>query len=169
MSSIILIGMPGAGKSTIAKPLAKAMGKTYIDTDDLIEKFNGKTLAEILAEGGYSHFIAVEENAICQYPVPNHVVATGGSVVYSSAAMEFLKGFGQVYFLDVALTTLAERLGNFSQRGVASAAGSSLEAIYSERHPLYLQWADATVDCNGKSEEEIVNDLIASTGRSLKL
>jgi len=158
--SLILIGMPGAGKSTIGVLLAKELAREFVDTDILIQTHAGKTLQNIVSDSDYRHLRELEEATVLSLDCNRHVIATGGSAVYSEPAMAQLKGLGQVIFLDLDLAEVAARVEDFSTRGIASEEGFSLADIYAERLPLYRRYADITIDCRGKSAQQVVNEII---------
>lgn len=158
--SLILIGMPGAGKSTIGLILAKHLAKDFVDTDLLIQLEHRKTLQDILHEQGHIALRNHEEKILLQTHHHNHVIATGGSAVYSEKAMQHLRQLGPVIFLDVSLPELERRVQNAHTRGIARAQHQSFADVYEERRPLYLRYADITIDCNGKSQEQLVEEII---------
>ncbi|NCB99624.1 MAG: shikimate kinase [Clostridia bacterium] len=144
--NIILIGMPGAGKSTIGVVLAKALGYDFIDSDLAIQAAEGKRLYEIIGERGIDGFLDVENRVNAQLQVHRTVIATGGSVIYGAEAMEHLKSIGRVVYIKVPYTALEKRLGNLLKRGVAIRKGNTLKDLYNERVPLYERYADITVE-----------------------
>lgn len=158
--SLVLIGMPGAGKSTIGLLLAKHLAKDFVDTDLLIQLEHSKTLQDILHDQGYLALRKHEEKILLDINYSNHIIATGGSAVYSEPAMLHLKKLGPVIFLDVAIHELEQRINNLSTRGIASAQGQTFAEIYAERRPLYLRYADIVIDCNGKNQEQLVDEVI---------
>lgn len=158
--SLVLIGMPGAGKSTIGLLLAKHLAKDFVDTDLLIQLEHSKTLQDILHEQGYQALRKHEEKILLDINYSNHIIATGGSAVYSETAMLHLKNLGPVIFLDVAIHELEQRINNLSTRGIASAQGQTFAEIYAERRPLYLRYADIVIDCNGKNQDQLVEEVI---------
>lgn len=162
--SLILIGMPGAGKSTIGVLLAKELAKGFVDTDLLIQEREGKSLQDIVREAGYQRLRKVEEEVLLDVHYPNHVIATGGSAVYSDAAMRHLKAVGRVVFLDVPLEELEDRIRDYAGRGIACPPGQSLETIYGERFELYQKYADIIVDCGAKKQNDIVSEIIYEEG-----
>jgi shikimate kinase len=162
--NIVLIGMPGAGKSTCGVLLAKVTGRPFIDTDVWIQALEGCRLQEIIDGRGLAAMRAVEEQRVLQLAVHGHVVATGGSVVYSEAAMRHLKTEGVVVFLRVGVAVLHARLGDAAERGIVRAPGQSFDDLYAERLPLYLRYADHTVDCNGLDHEAVVEQVLAALG-----
>jgi len=154
-SNIALIGMPGAGKSTIGIILAKNMGLGFIDTDVLIQINQQKTLQQIIDESGYLHLRAVEEREILKININNHVIATGGSVVYSEKAMAHLIDISKIIFLDTSLKEIKNRISNFETRGIAKSANQTFKELYEERQVLYKKYAEITIDCNVFDQEEL--------------
>ncbi len=142
--NVILIGMPASGKSTLGELLAKHLGMTFLDTDDLIRQREGRSLQDILDQDGMEGFLQQEEDAVLSLRTENAVVATGGSVVYSSRAMEHLKARGICVYLQLPLAAIQARLLDLDSRGVAIAQDQSLTELYRERVPLYETWADYT-------------------------
>ncbi len=147
MQNIVLIGMPGAGKSTVGVILAKKCAYDFVDTDCLIQTSTGKTLQTILDAQGYLGLRRIEEDLLLGLDLSRHVIATGGSAVYSTRAMQQLKKGGVIVFLDVPLAELCRRVNDFDTRGIAAAPGQDLAALFAERRPLYRHWADLTIDC----------------------
>ena len=154
MDNIILIGMPGSGKSTVGVLLAKIIGYRFIDTDLLIQEKEGRKLFEILRDSGNDYFARVENEVNASVKTERTIIATGGSAISGAEAMEHLKRIGTVVFLDVPLAELEKRITNLSTRGIMFREGSSLADIYEERLPLYQKWADFTVHCEGESLSE---------------
>lgn len=163
-TNIILIGMPGAGKSTVGVLLAKALKKPFIDTDLLIQQRENRYLQEIIDGQGIAGFVRIEEEVMLGLDVAGHVIATGGSVIYSDASMRHLKSIGIVVFLNVRLYQLEKRLKNISTRGVAMGSGQSISGLYAERQPLYEKYADIAIDCSRKHIETIVSEITDKTG-----
>lgn len=163
-SNIILIGMPGAGKSTVGVLLAKALKKPFIDTDLLIRQRENNFLQDIINNIGTLEFIRVEEEVVLSLNVTDHIIATGGSVIYSDASIQHLKSTGVMVFLNLKLYQLERRLKNISTRGIAMKAGHSVTDLYSERQPLYKKCADIEIDCSHKHIATIVSEIINKTG-----
>lgn len=171
MSNVILIGMPGAGKSTIGVLLAKALGMGFVDTDLVIQEGQGALLGELLEKKGVGGFLEIEEGVLASLSVENCVVATGGSAVYSEKGMRALKEKGICVYLSLAEKELLKRIRNIKARGVVLPQGKSFGEVYKERLPLYEKYADATVVCDGKDIEEIVEEiagLVMALGNSEK-
>ena len=156
MKNIILIGMPGVGKSTIGVILAKVLGYQFLDADLLIQKSEGKLLKDIIAEKGTEGFIQVENRVNSRIEAENAIFATGGSAVYGKEAMEHLKSIGTVVYLKQSLSVLEKRLRNIRNRGVVLKKGQTLKDLYRERTALYEKYADVTVDEYGLDIEETV-------------
>ena len=163
-SNIVLIGMPGCGKSTIGVLLAKRLGRHFLDTDVLIQAACEKSLQELIAEQGMEAFCKVEQDYVTCIDVKNTVIATGGSVVYYDSSMQSLKDDGIVIYLQLPLAELKARLGDLNARGVVIDPGQTLEALYEKRTPLYEQWADITVDLSGLDHEASVRTIIEKLG-----
>lgn len=157
--NIILIGMPGAGKSTVGVVLAKALGYNFVDSDLVIQKETGKRLFEIIDEVGIDEFLNIENRINASLSVEKAVVATGGSVIYGEEAMEHLKSIGKVIYLKTDYKSLEKRLGNLLKRGVAIRSGNTLLDLYNERVPLYEMYADITIDTKNKGIREVVEDI----------
>lgn len=160
MQSIILIGMPGAGKSTVGVLLAKTLGMDFVDTDIEIQNHAGKTLQKILDENGYLALRHIEEEVLLNIDANNKVIATGGSAVYSEPAMDYLKTHGLVVFLQIPPSEIRRRVRNFDSRGIARAPQQSLDDLFAERDELYRKHAEFTVRCRGKRPETIVDIII---------
>ncbi len=157
--NVILIGMPASGKSTVGVILAKVLGMNFIDTDIVIQHREGTKLSMIIDKKGIDAFMKCEEEAILATEVSNTVISTGGSAVYSEAAMEHLKKDAVVVYLKVGLRELKRRLGNFKERGIVIKPGETLEGMYKARSVLYEKYADITVGENGASIEDTVTEI----------
>lgn len=163
MKNIILIGMPGAGKSTVGVVLAKKLGYAFVDADLVIQSREGKLLHEIIAERGVEGFWRVEESVGESMEASRTVIATGGSTVYGPKAMAHYKQIGTVVYLSLPLDEIRERLGDLNERGVTLREGQDLAGLYEERVPLYEGYADYTVACEGLSIREIVKKIAEIT------
>lgn len=160
-SNIVLIGMPGAGKSTVGVVLAKAAGLEFVDTDLFIQKQTGRKLQEIINNDGIDAFLKTEGEVISALSCKESVIATGGSAVFSENAMENLSRDGIIVFLDVPLSEIKRRVDNITTRGIAMEPGETLETVYNGRQPLYKKYADITVPCRNTEQtvEEILNKI----------
>ena len=161
MQNLILIGMPGCGKSTVGVVLAKALGMDFIDSDLVIQKTTGKRLSQIIDESGDEGFREVESRVNAQLEADNSIIATGGSVVYGEEAMRHLKAIGTVIYLKLSYASIEDRLGDLHARGVTIQPGWTLRDLYNERCPLYERWADVTIDCEELRLREVVAELRA--------
>jgi shikimate kinase len=159
-SNLVLIGMPGAGKSTVGVILAKETSRDFVDTDLLIQSSQGRSLQEIVDTDGHMALRAIEEKILVGLHLQNYVIATGGSAVYSDAALEHLKSDGIIIFLHVDLAELESRVTDFDTRGLAKRSGQSFSELYEERYPLYTKYAEIRIDCIGLSQEEICRKII---------
>ena len=166
--SVVLIGMPGVGKSTLGVLLAKELGLDFVDTDLSIQTREGKTLQTIMDERGYIALREVEALVLQEMSFEQaSVVATGGSAVYSAEGMSHLGRFGHIVYLSLSLDALCGRIHNYEERGIARAPGQSFESLMDERVKLYRQFADVEIDCEGKDPEQCLKamlDSLASLG-----
>ena len=161
MKNVVLIGMPGAGKSTIGVLLAKSMLYSFVDTDLMIQNAYGKSLCDIIDECGTDAFLKIENDVICAGEFTRSVIATGGSAVYGTDAMAKLKSCGTVVYLNLPLEEIERRLGDIHTRGVAMKNGTTIAELYAERKALYEKHADITLDCKGLTAEQCVDKIIA--------
>lgn len=159
MKNIVLIGMPGAGKSTVGVVLAKNMGMSFMDSDLVIQEQEGKKLHEIIEECGTDGFLKVEERINASLNPTNTIIATGGSVIYGPKAMEHLGEIGMICYLKLSYESIRDRLGDLAQRGVALKEGQTLLDLYKERTPLYEKYAQITIDCENKNIREVVAEI----------
>lgn len=160
MNNIVLIGMPGAGKSTIGVLLAKSLLCDFADTDLVIQKKYGCSLCDIINSEGTGRFIEIEDEVLSSCRFENTVIATGGSAVYGENAMKNLKKNSITFYLRVCVRELEGRLQNIHTRGVAMKKGSTVADLFNERQPLYEQYADFTVECDGLTAEECVERIV---------
>lgn len=156
MDNIILIGMPGVGKSTAGVVLAKVLGYAFIDSDLLIQDQEGLLLHEIITKEGIEGFIDIEERVNASIEADKSVIATGGSVVYGKKAMEHLKNIGRVIYLKLSYEELDRRLNNTKERGVVLKEGQTLKDLYDERTKLYENYADIIIDEENLTIEQTV-------------
>ena len=160
MKTIVLIGVPGAGKSTVGVILAKTLGMNFIDTDILIQERTGRLLQELIDDRGADAFLAIEEATLLSLDADNTVIATGGSVVLSDRAMKHLKSRGIVLYLDISLKEMVRRLKNITTRGIVLFPGQSLSDMYDQRIPLYEEYADIRIDCSDGDFERILEKVV---------
>jgi len=159
-SNIILIGMPGVGKSTVGVLLAKALGRYFLDTDVYIQAVENRTLQSILDKKGTEDFCKIEQEHIICIDVKNAVIATGGSAVYSQKAMDHLSADGIIIHLDLDYNSIEKRITNLSTRGVVKERQQSLKDLYDKRQQIYLKYAQITINCAGKNQDQIVTEII---------
>jgi shikimate kinase len=155
-NNIILIGMPGAGKSTVGVLLAKRLGLDFLDTDLLIQTGEGRFLQQLIQERGVQAFCDLECSYVGSLAVRRTVIATGGSVVYRPRAMQNLDKLGTILFLDIEEAALIRRLADLDERGVVRLPGQTIAAIYAERQPLYRRYAEIAVDTTRRTPEQVV-------------
>lgn len=159
--NIVLIGMPGAGKSTLGVLLAKELSRSFLDTDIHIQTREGRALQSILEEDGVDRFLRIEESHVLTLQLEGFVIATGGSVVYSSRAMGHLRSRGVIVLLELSLPLLLKRIQDMASRGIAMAPGQDLESLYHERKPLYESYADLRVSCDHKGHEQVLREILS--------
>lgn len=152
--NIVLIGMPGSGKSTIGVVLAKVLGFQFIDSDLLIQEREHRLLPEILEEDGPDRFNEIENQVNASIEADRAVIATGGSVVYGKEAMAHLRGIGLVVYLKLNYSEIEERVGDFHERGISMQDGQTLKDVYAERTPLYEKYAHVIVEVKNQSIRE---------------
>ena len=163
--NIILIGMPGCGKSTVGVVLAKVLGMHFCDTDIVIQQNEGRKLQEIIDEDGNDAFLECEERALASLEIDGAVIATGGSAVYSEKAMSHLKENGKVVYLKVSESEIERRLADFAARGVAIKDGMTVKDLYNERIPLYEKYADITVKGEGSDIPAVIGKIAEELAR----
>lgn len=165
--NIVLIGMPGAGKSTVGVVLAKRLGYRFLDSDLVIQEQTQKLLHELITEHGVDGFLKIEEEINASLSCENAVIATGGSVIYGEKAMEHLREIGCVVYLKLSYEEIEERLGDLTARGVALKDGQTLRDLYNERCPLYEKYAHVVQECDGKLVRQIVEELASKRESAL--
>lgn len=161
-NNVVLIGMPGVGKSTSGVILAKVLNYDFLDSDLVIQKKTGQRLKDIISGKGIDGFNAVENQINREIQCENTVIATGGSVVYGKEAMEHFQKIGTIVYLKISYESLDERLGDLDERGVVHKKGQTLQDIYEERTALYEKYADVTVELDGKTVAETVDAVLAA-------
>lgn len=160
--NIILIGMPGAGKSTCGVLAAKLLLKNFFDTDLLIQSLENKRLQQIINDRGVDAFKKAEEAAVLSLDIKGTVIATGGSVVYSERSMRHLQSMGRLIYLHLSFDEMQKRITNLSTRGIVLQNGETLKDMYDERLPLYEKYADFIIDCDGNSIDDTVAEIVAA-------
>ena len=157
--NVVLIGMPGCGKSTVGVVLAKNLGLRFMDSDICIQEQENCLLHEIIARDGMDGFLAIENKVNASLNVENYVIATGGSAIYGAEAMAHLAEIGTIVYLKLPYEEIRDRLGDLVKRGVTFREGQTLLDLYEERIPLYEKHADIVLDCNGKAIRDIVHEI----------
>ncbi|MBN2656372.1 MAG: shikimate kinase [Spirochaetales bacterium] len=152
--NITLIGMPGAGKSTTGIILAKNLSMGFLDTDILIQINRGESLQSIMDRDGYLALRTIEEEEILKINIEGNIIATGGSAVYSEAAMNHLKSISRIVFLQAGLDVLKKRITNFETRGIAKAENQTFAELFNEREVLYRRYADVVIDAAAISQDK---------------
>ena len=156
-NNIVLIGMPGCGKSTIGVVLAKVMGFRFLDSDLLIQEREGQLLSQLIKQHGNEGFNRIENKVNASIRTQYSVIATGGSVVYGREAMDHLKKIGTVIYIRLPYREIEKRVGDLEERGISMRKNDSLEDVFMEREPLYRQYADIMIDTEGLSIKESVS------------
>ena len=164
---ITLIGMPGCGKSTVGKVLAKQLDLDLLDTDALIEAQENKTLQQIVDAHGNIAFRAIEEQVLTAMPLSPSVISTGGSVVYSEKIMARLSATSLVVYLRARLTTIEYRVSLAPQRGIAAEGQQTLSDLYAERVPLYERYGEVVIDCDDETPESIADTLAKTVAKTI--
>lgn len=158
--NVVLIGMPGAGKSTVGVVLAKKLGYRFIDSDLVIQERYDKLLHELIEEHGVEGFWKIENDVNASINTHKSVIATGGSAVYGAEAMEHLREIGTVVYLKLPYEEVADRLGDLNARGVTMQPGQTLKDLYEERTPLYEKYAHVVIDCDGKVLRHVAAEIM---------
>lgn len=159
MSNIVLIGMPGCGKSTVGVILAKTIGIGFVDTDLIIQQREKRLLQNIIDTDGLQTFLDCECEAVKSVECDNCVIATGGSVVFRDDAMQYLKKNGKIFYLNVPLDELKNRINNISTRGIAAEKGKTIDDIFNERSPFYEKYADFVLELKDSCPERTVEEI----------
>lgn len=160
MNNIILIGLPGAGKSTQGVILAKTLGMHFIDTDIVIQDQTGRLLQEIINTDGVERFLEIEEECVLSLNRSHAVISTGGSVVLSTRAMNQLRSDGIIIYLEISFEEMVRRLKNITTRGIVLEPGQSLREMYDQRIPLYERYADIRINCSGEAFERVMENVV---------
>ena len=158
--SIVLIGMAGVGKSTIGMALAEDLGFDFIDVDDYILQKDGKRIQEIIDSEGEEALLQVEKRRMFEIQLPRMIVAPGGSIIYHHGLMDYLKGNAVLVYLDDSFKNIEAKLVGGLDRGIVGLRYKTLRQIYEERRPLYFKYADITIDCRRKEQDEIVAEIL---------
>ena len=158
-TNIVLIGMPASGKSTLGVQLAKWLSMGFIDTDLLVQARAGISMQAFQDANGMAAYQTLECETVRSVVCENCVIATGGSAIYCDDAMKHLKAIAQLIFLDVPVAEIKRRIGDTSQRGVVIKPGMTLNGLCEERRPLYLKHTDQTIDCAGKTPDELLSEI----------
>ena len=159
MKNVILIGMPGSGKSTVGVVLAKKLGYRFIDSDLVIQEKYGKLLYQLIEERGEAGFLMLENEINASITAEGAVIATGGSAVYGKEAMRHFREIGQIVYLKLPFEELEQCLGDLHERGVVLKKGYTLRDLYEERIPLYEKYADITIACEGKDIRSVMEEI----------
>lgn len=168
MTNVILIGMPGCGKSTLGVLLAKALMMDFVDTDLIMQNRSGKPLQQMVDELGTEGFSQAEEDCICSLDLQNTVIATGGSVALEERAMEHLAKTGKIVFVKLTYETIESRLKNIATRGITLKKGQTLHDLYNYRQPFYHRWGQIIVEADGQEIEQTVQALVSRLTEAAK-
>lgn len=163
-SNLVLIGMPGSGKSTVGVILAKRTSHDFVDTDVVIQAVEHRSLQAIMDKEGYMKLREIEARVLQTLNLENHIISTGGSAVYSDAAMQHLRKNGTTVYLDVSVATLRSRITDYETRGIAKRPDQSFADLFEERTRLYRKYADLVVKGDGMSQDDVCNHIIAELG-----
>ena len=164
-SNIVLLGMPGSGKSTVGVLLAKSCKKKFVDTDLVIQEKEGRLLSEIIKEEGLDRFVEIENRVNAGISAENSVIAPGGSVIYGEEAMKHFQDIAEIVYLKLSYQSVARRLGDLTKRGVVFRPGQDLKSLYEERCPLYEKYADYVVECDGQEIGETLEKVKLLLGK----
>lgn len=158
-NNITLIGMPGAGKSTVGVVLAKILGYKFIDSDLVMQEREGKLLHTIIEEKGREGFIRFEEEINSSIELDRCVYATGGSAVYGEKAMNYLRENSNVIYLKLSYKAIAERLGDLRERGVVLKKGETLRDLFDSRCVLYEKYAHYVIDAQNMNIKAVALEI----------
>lgn len=164
MKNIVLIGMPSCGKSTLGVVLAKTIGMSFVDTDLIIQEQENDLLQNIISTRGLEEFMKIENRVLSTVDLDNHVIATGGSAVYSEEGMKHLKSIGTVVYIKLSLEEIERRLDNITTRGVVMKEGQTLKDLFEQRVPLYEKYADLVLEADGATLERTIEKMIQLLG-----
>ena len=159
-AGIVIIGMAGVGKSTIGTVLAQTLEYDFLDVDDYIFQKEGKRIQELIDSVGEEAFLQLEKRHMLEIPLPRMVVAPGGSIIYHSDLMEYLKGNALLVYLDDSFASIEAKLTGGLDRGIVGLRYKTLRQIYEERRPLYFKYADIIIDCRGKEQDDLVSEIL---------
>jgi shikimate kinase len=163
-NNLVLIGMFGSGKSTVGRYLAETIRYDFVDVDQLIERRFQKPLGRVMELLGMKGFMKAEEEVILTLRHRHCVIAPGGSAVYYPKAMRHLKSLGTCVFLKVPLAEINKRVAIWPRQAVVYRGGTTLNALFRERKPLYERYADLTVDSSSRSAELVTNLILRRLG-----
>ena len=169
ISNVVLIGMPGSGKSTLGRAFSQKMNLGFLDCDEYIEHMEGQTLQQIINSRGAEEFKKTEEARLLELNLQRHVIAPGGSVVYYPRVINHLRKSSILVFLKTTLDEINPRLTNVSQRGIVGMKTNTLRYLFNERQPLYIKYADVVIDCTGKQKNRILEEMFRILKDKLKL
>lgn len=158
--NIVLIGMAGVGKSTVGRVLSKELGFAFTDLDEYILEKEGRTAQEIINTEGESTFLEAEARRMHEIDLRRRVVAPGGSIIYISGLMEYLKQNSTLVYLCNSFDDIETRLSDRASRGIVGLRNKSLREVYDERGSLYSKYADFTVNCKGKTADQIAREIL---------
>lgn len=162
--NIVLIGMPGSGKTTVGREIARRLGWPQADGDAIIEDSEGKTLQEIQDSMGMEYFLELEDKVLSRIDYENHVITPGGSAIYYPSAMENLARIGHLIYLNVEFAEIEKRVRNLDSRGIVFKPGQSFLDLYNERCPLYEQYADLNIKTRGMSARQTAEFILRKLG-----
>ena len=167
--NLVMIGMPGAGKSTTGVLIAKELGLGFVDVDLVIQEQEGALLQQIIDRVGLEEFLKTEEQAVLGLELSGYVIAPGGSVVYSRPAVEHLKQRGLFIYLEASFAEIERRINNIASRGIVFGQGRGLSDIYKERTVLYEKYADITIHCTDLGIEEVEQQVVKAVQKRLRI